>query len=331
MGNFGNRIKLAMDYTSLAKSDRIFPQVLCLEITNHCNLKCVMCPHPEMTRSKGEMNFDLFCKLIDEAEGKSEMAMLYGLGESLISKNFFKYAEYAVKSKLATRLSSNATVITPNIAEQLVGVGLDFLILSVDGVTPGTYENIRVGGTLEKTQANVKKILQEKIRQGSNTHITVQIISMDATKKEEMRQRELFTPEEMKAVNVFRVKPHFDSYANPVEGLKHSTPCYILWNQMSVTWDGKVCMCCFDFDAKNPVGDLNKQTIEQAWNGSEIVDARQRHQKGIHDQLPEHCKSCTMPGLGYFSKTSVTAGAFLSSTVQTKLLPYFEKYWVLRR
>jgi len=288
-----------------------------------------MCPHPDMTRTKGEMDFDLFCRLIDEAEGKSEMAMLYGLGESLISKNFFKYAEYAVKSKLATRLSSNATVINPNIAERLIGVGLDFLILSVDGVTPETYESVRVGGTLEKTQANVKKVLQEKIKQGSKTHITVQIISMDVTKEEVKRQRELFTEDELKAVNVFRVKPHFDSYANPVAGLEHSTPCYILWNQMSVTWDGKVCMCCFDFDAKHSVGNLTSQTIQQAWNGPEIVDARRRHQKGVHEDLPEHCKTCTMPGLGYFSKGSVTAGVFLNSPMQTKILPYYEKFWVL--
>ena len=48
----------------------ISPRALQIEPTNHCNLKCTMCPHSEMTRKKGFMDIDLWEKILENWKGK---------------------------------------------------------------------------------------------------------------------------------------------------------------------------------------------------------------------------------------------------------------------
>ncbi len=66
------------------------------------------------------------------------------------------------------------------------------------------------------------------------------------------------------------------------------THCFDLWSKMAITWDGKVVPCCFFWDAQQVVGDVNKQSIMEAWNSREMQDFRKKHQKG----LVKICKYC---------------------------------------
>ncbi|MCZ7587107.1 MAG: hypothetical protein M5R36_29260 [Deltaproteobacteria bacterium] len=43
-----------------------FPQAVHIEITNKCNIACVMCPQPTQPREQGMMSEDLFRRIIDE-------------------------------------------------------------------------------------------------------------------------------------------------------------------------------------------------------------------------------------------------------------------------
>jgi sulfatase maturation enzyme AslB (radical SAM superfamily) len=43
-----------------------FPEDVIVETFAYCNLRCIMCPYPNLQRSKGEMSFDVFKKIVDE-------------------------------------------------------------------------------------------------------------------------------------------------------------------------------------------------------------------------------------------------------------------------
>ena len=43
-------------------------------------------------------------------------------------------------------------------------------------------------------------------------------------------------------------------------------PCYRPWLTFTVLWDGRVSLCCADFDGRNVLGDLNTSTIQEIWN-----------------------------------------------------------------
>ncbi len=55
-----------------------FPRIIELEITNHCNFKCIMCPTGVGTakRERGYMSEEVFYKALDEIE-KYESAIKF--------------------------------------------------------------------------------------------------------------------------------------------------------------------------------------------------------------------------------------------------------------
>ena len=223
------------------------------------------------------MSMDLFKKIIDEISGHSEFVYLHGLGESLLHPKFFEMADYANKAGLKTHLSTNMSFLTDERSEKLVKSGIDFIVLSVDGATKETYESIRVGGDFEKNLNQAKRFLRLKRDMKADFHVVVQFIQMESNKSETGHVKELFSKEEREEVNIFRVKPVFDSPSFVHEEITHNHPCYFLWSTMDITQDGKVKMCCMDFDAEVVTGDLNHESVYEIWNNPAMADLREKH------------------------------------------------------
>ena len=92
-----NRFKSMKEYEDGALEVSSFPNMIHIEPTNHCNLKCVMCPQPrDMTREKGTMDIVLFKKLIDELKmTPAEFIYLHQFGESLLVNDVYEMIDYA--------------------------------------------------------------------------------------------------------------------------------------------------------------------------------------------------------------------------------------------
>ncbi|HOY33379.1 MAG TPA: twitch domain-containing radical SAM protein [Bacteroidales bacterium] len=67
------------------------------------------------------------------------------------------------------------------------------------------------------------------------------------------------------------------------------TICVLPWVHLNIRPNGKVLQCCMTLDHKNYAGDLNKQTIEEVWNGRFLRTMRKKMLKGIE---PEMCRRC---------------------------------------
>jgi len=125
-------------YPRLFKVDS-FPTEVIIETSSLCNLRCIMCFRnylPKETKYSN-MDFELFKKIIDECKkNKIAAVKLSWRGEVLLNKDFVKMVKYAKQAGIKeVSTLTNATNLTKEIAEGLVGSGLDYLIFSVDGVT----------------------------------------------------------------------------------------------------------------------------------------------------------------------------------------------------
>ena len=58
------------------------------------------------------------------------------------------------------------------------------------------------------------------------------------------------------------------STAAPTRGY----PCYRQWLTFTVLWDGRVALCCADFDGRVILGDLRTSTIREVWNGERVPE-----------------------------------------------------------
>jgi hypothetical protein len=55
--------------------------------------------------------------------------------------------------------------------------------------------------------------------------------------------------------------------------------------------NGKVTVCCQDYDGKLEVGDLTKQSIQEVWNSEEFQRIRTLHLSEKGD-LIDFCRNC---------------------------------------
>lgn len=149
------------------------PHILTIEITSYCNLSCVMCP-----KTAGSVNTVpdrvITMDVIDGLEPilpYIDGVDLSGLwGEAFLHPELYLEILGRLKRRHAgVRTVSNGTLITPEIADRIVELGLDGLDVSVDAARPETYRGIRCGGELEQVVNGLKAISRAKKRTGRST------------------------------------------------------------------------------------------------------------------------------------------------------------------
>ena len=69
--------------------------------------------------------------------------------------------------------------------------------------------------------------------------------------------------------------------------------CPQIFKSMQINSDGRVIPCCIDFKTANLIGDLNKESVKNIWNGQELHTLRMKHLDGKRHEFSP-CKGCTM-------------------------------------
>lgn len=138
-----------------------YPPFLEIEVTTRCNLNCVMCEHTYWHEPIRDMTFQEFKLIIDQFP-KLKWIGLTGIGESFLNKDFLKMLQYVKSKSIYVELYDNFVFITPEISKELIKVGVDRLIASVDAASKGVYEQIRVGAKFEDVINNLKALIELK-------------------------------------------------------------------------------------------------------------------------------------------------------------------------
>ena len=177
-----NRIKIKLGYR-LGLSKAIgMPKMITLEPTNHCNLKCPLCPTGlgDTSVAYGLFKLDNFKNVVDVFSKWAQTVQLYSWGEPLLNKSFVEMIRYASQKpyKIRSVTSVNLNAITDEQIKGLLNSNLDALHLSIDGTTQEVYEKYRIGGNLEMVFSNLKKLITEKNASKSNTKVIWDFIVM---------------------------------------------------------------------------------------------------------------------------------------------------------
>jgi radical SAM protein with 4Fe4S-binding SPASM domain len=70
------------------------------------------------------------------------------------------------------------------------------------------------------------------------------------------------------------------------------TQCHRLWSSVTVLFDGRVCLCCLDYEGEIELGNLNDQSLKDVLNSELYRTIRKNH---IEGKFLEKCASCDMP------------------------------------
>jgi len=109
--------------------------VVVWNVTRRCNLKCVHCyAHAKNRSFDNELTTEQGKQLIDDLANFGSPVMLFSGGEPLVRKDISQLAAYAVEKGMRAVISTNGTLITPEMARNLKKIGLSYVGISLDGM-----------------------------------------------------------------------------------------------------------------------------------------------------------------------------------------------------
>jgi MoaA/NifB/PqqE/SkfB family radical SAM enzyme len=256
----------------------ILPEIVQIESTNICNAKCVFCPRDDMHRKQGVMSRELFRKIVDEcaALGITHVRM-HNYGEAFLDRYLTEKVRYAKEKGIReVGLISNGSLITEKVGRAMIEAGLDAINISIDAGGKDVFERTRIGLNYDKVIANVERL----------------VLILSFVRQNDSVDEQAFI-EHWRAV---ADKIHITELHNWAGTLNRESdvnyPCYRPWLTFTVLWDGRVSLCCADFDGRTILGDLNTQTIEDVWNGEAYRAVRREH---LESGGPDVCRACDLP------------------------------------
>lgn len=288
-------VKMQLDRTTDAGT---FPKVVLIDTISYCNLKCSMCGHKDMKRRRGRMDFNLYCKIIDEiaARDKNIRVWLVFFGEALLLKKdvIFKMIKYAKQQGLTdVVLNSNGNLMDEEMSRVLIEAGLDAIYVGIDSTQSKVYAQIRVGGNFEQVVNNVKGLISlKKNLKSDKPEVYTQFVVMDENEDQVDEFVRFWTNEG--AIAKIRPKVSWAGLvqaSNLVIPKEERWPCYWAMQTMSITNEGKVVLCAVDVDARFVAGDINQQSLYEVWNGK-LKEIRQMQANGQYNSLPFPCNGC---------------------------------------
>lgn len=273
-----------------------FPRTVRIESTSHCNARCITCPHPYHERVQGIMDEDLYVKILDECVRAGVRKLhLHNFGEPLIDKKLPRRIRLAKERGIETvKIISNGSLLNEDRARALIEAGLDEIKISFDGLSKEVFEKVRVGLKWEDVSGNVENLVRLRDEMGRKVP-RVQLLFVKIEENEV--EADDFVERWRTIVDrVDTTKAHnwgsSDQVATSTEPKGSSGfPCMRLWQTFTILWDGRVSLCCLDYEGSEILGDLRQQSIAEVWHGERIRTIRDQHLRGRFDEVPI-CGGC---------------------------------------
>lgn len=302
-------------YSKITKTpvNGFLPVALAIEPTTSCNLRCPECPSGlrSFTRPTGMLETKLFENVITELKDALMYLTFYFQGEPYLHKDFLEMVKFASNNGIYTSTSTNAHYLNYENAKATIKSGLDRVIISLDGTTQDTYQQYRIGGSLDKVIEGTKNLIAAKRELNSSTpHIIFQFLVVKPNEHQIAEAKDL---SKTLGVDEIRFKtaqiydyengsgliPENDKYARYKKNTqgkyeiknKLLNHCWKMWHSAVITWDGLVVPCCFDKDAEYRMGNVSKNSFKEVWMSEKYLSFRKQligSRKNI-----EMCKNCT--------------------------------------
>lgn len=131
-----------------------------IEVTSHCNLRCVMCPVTAMADgwNAQHLAWEAFLRIARAFE-QIKYVHLQGWGEPLLHPRLFDMIKVGKDAGCQVGFTTNGTLLDSVATQRLLDLGLDLLAVSIAGVTQQTHGAIRVGSDLSRILENLRGFL----------------------------------------------------------------------------------------------------------------------------------------------------------------------------
>jgi sulfatase maturation enzyme AslB (radical SAM superfamily) len=269
---------------------RRWPEIVQIESTNLCNAKCVFCPRDEMHRQQGVMDMDLYRTIVDEcADLGITHVRVHNYGEPFLDRQLVDKVRYAKSRGIAeVGMISNGSLITEEIARGLIDAGLDAINISVDAAGKEVFERTRVHLDYDTVIGNIRTLARLRREAGARRPRLI----LSFVRQDNSADEQAFIDEWSRVADKIHITDLHNWGGTLHDRSDVQYPCYRMWLTFTVLWDGRVSLCCADYDGRHILGDLRTSTIAAIWNSPPYLAVRRQH---LESGGPAICRTCDLP------------------------------------
>lgn len=302
------------------------PLRVSLGITSKCNLNCIHCLAGN-DRGIGDLSASKLLSIIKEIISLKIFNVTISGGEPLMRRDFFKIIGAFNNFKACLSLSTNATLITKDMARKLSGSHIKYYQVSLDGSSEKLHDALRGRGAFKKAVCGIKNLLDKRrdvIILTTVTNINVNdleniaIIGKKLGVLQVVFKRLMYTGSAIKFYNDLKIRLEdrvklFKMFKKLKRNLGEFVSGYGDWlisvtredrnkkfpliidscsaavTRCAIRPDGWVVPCEMTHEIK--AGNLKNQSLYDIWNNSPVMKEFREPIKIREEDIPE-CKDC---------------------------------------
>lgn len=284
------------------------PRAVKIELTARCDFKCWFCATGKKLREERDMDFQLLTRVLaDLREAGVEEIGLFYLGESFLYKRLPDAIRLTKEMGFPyTFLTTNGRLATPDRVRACIDAGLDSLKFSFNFSSPAQFKDMTQVDAFDTVVNNIihARRIRDEIEASSDHRCGLYVSSIlyDGAQRERMRDaialvidhvdEHYFLPLYSQAGLTGGERGTKPLAGNPgrIGALRDPVPCWSLFTEARITYDGYLSACCFDHDGRFRMGDLKQAQFMDAWHSPLFRRLRDAHLAG--DVAGTACEKC---------------------------------------
>lgn len=276
---------------AIREASRIYmPLNVTIELSQTCNLRCTHCynfDRKEISKPKSDkppLSPTEILRIIGEIRSAGGLVVTFSGGEALLHPHLLDFIGEARRLRLAVRLKTNGTLLTPLKAQQLADAGVTDIEVSLYGASAKSHDPFtRSPGSFAKTvtgiqnskKAGIMPQINFVMHRGCVNEINEMLslsqtleasysMSMELTARYDGTTDSLDHRLDEKDLATLYTGPHRDLFAGSINTLE-SVQCACARTNAGIGHDGTVYPC---IGAPIPAGDLRENTFSKIWQES---------------------------------------------------------------
>jgi radical SAM protein with 4Fe4S-binding SPASM domain len=290
------------------------PRRIFIEPTNACNLKCIHCVRDgKMSRALGYIDLGLFEKILEDIKDWNRLSeiCLFQQGEPLLHKQIAEMARLcSTQYDFFTKMNTNGLALNCELSEELIRNRLDYLVFSLDAITPETYKRIKRRDCFERVINNILDYLE--IWGDLDTGYVrnyfpcdINMLEEKANKHEIPLSKEMLERLPIGHISVYELHNFMGAVEEANQKLdrrselpKEKWPCCNSpWDVLGIRWNGEAVACIYDYDSRYVVGNVKEHSVWEIWNSDAMMEFRKALLDRNYERIERNgplCSECTI-------------------------------------
>ncbi len=286
----------------------VVPPVIRLGPTNYCTGNCFYCPREHIhSGASGYMDFSLYEKIIAWAQKNKVKAISFALfGEPLLHPQFLDMVDLAHRAGLALRLSTNAIILKPRLADKILAYPFQGIEMSLDGFTPAEYLAGKQVDKFDQAKNNILYLLKRARQFKHQAVFNIHFVDVGNVSFLNKIRYIRFWRRQLKGLRYetsFYYQPH--NWAGARDNLRLAMgfvdrllarwqlkkPCVYI-KGININYNGDVLLCANDPTPAAVLGNIVGSSPTEIYNSQQRLNYLTRHETG--NFAGTNCEICTV-------------------------------------